>query len=77
MEIYEKYLMSEAKQGETVKLPLTGAEKKLIGKLKVYKEKYKLDRTQSNYRYDNNTFSQAFTGKQDLDKLKELVKEVK
>tara|TARA_E500000178_G_C17038997_1_gene765459 strand:+ start:14137 stop:15393 length:1257 start_codon:yes stop_codon:yes gene_type:complete len=77
-----KALMKEAKLEEaslnkTEKLPLTPAEKKIIGNTGVYKEKYKLDRTQSMYRASKTAFSMPFTGKEDLTKLKKLVRGIK
>lgn len=58
-------------------LELTDNEKNLIGDLKIHKVQYQLDRTQSYYRYDKNTTSIAFTGTENLDALKKLIKLVK
>ena len=69
--------LEEASWNKTEKLPLTPAEKKIIGDTGVYKEKYKLDRTQSNYRASRTSFSMPFTGKEDLPKLKKLVSRLK
>lgn len=62
---------------KTEKLPLTDNEKNLIGDIGIYKEVYKLDSTQSNYRFSRTVMSQAFTGTEDLSKLKKLIKKVK
>jgi len=62
---------------KTSKLPLTPKEKELIGNLNIFKEKYKLDSTQSNYRFDKNTFSSAFKGKENIEELKKLIGKVK
>jgi len=62
---------------KTSKLPLTSKEKELIGDLNIFKEKYKLDSTQSNYRFDKNTFSKAFKGKENIDELKKLIGQLK
>ena len=71
----DKYLGEEV--NKTIKIPLNNVEKKLIGDLKIYKEKYKLDRTQSNYRLDKKTFSNTFKEKDNLTELKKLIQKIK
>ena len=43
---FKEYIFKDVTK--TKKLPLTPTEKKLIGKLNIFKEIYKLDSTQSN-----------------------------
>ena len=62
---------------KTLKLPLTVDEKRIIGSRGIYKERYKLDRTQSNYRASKTNFSMPFTGVQDLSKLRKLISNLK
>lgn len=73
LEVNESVELDEASWNKTEKLPLTPAEKKIIGDTGVYKEKYKLDRTQSMYRASKTSYSMPFTGTEDLNKLKKLV----
>src|SRR6056297_2182317 len=62
---------------KTKKIPLSNKEKSLIGDTGIYKEVYKLDSTQSIYRFDKNNTSMPFKEKEDLNKLKKLIKSIK
>jgi len=62
---------------KTKKLPLSNKEEILIGDTGIYKEVYKLDSTQSIYRYNKNNTSMPFTGKEDIKELKKLIDKVK
>jgi len=62
---------------KTKKISLSNKEKSLIGDTGIYKEVYKLDSTQSIYRFDKNNTSMPFKEKEDLNKLKKLIKSIK
>ena len=75
MKNYREILTEALNKTKLIKL--TDKEKNLTGDISIHKEVYKLDSTQSIYRFDKNIMSPAFTGTEDLSKLKDLIKKVK
>lgn len=67
-------VFESVKVGKTLKL--TDKEADLIGNLGIIKQEYQLDKTQRNYRASRSDFSMPFTGEEDLDKLKKLIRKI-
>lgn len=76
LEKINKFLQINEKVNKAKKLQLSNNEKNLIGSLDVHKETYRLDTTQSIYRYDKNITSFPFTGNENLIELKKLIKKI-